>query len=419
MTNSELRTVNLDEKNMDNSTHNNTNDNNINNYHQEKNKKMYNEIRKMLDASYNSGGDMLSTFSSKLITKYGYDSFENSRICESDKNEPILDPKNSKFTAFPIVHNNIWKMYKDQMACFWTAEEIDLSTDYKDFLTLNEDEQHFIKMILAFFAQSDGIVNFNLGERFTREIQITEAQFAYTYQMMMENIHGEVYSLMLDNIVKDPEEKKKLFNAIETIPSIKTMADWAFKWIDSSDSFAHRVVAFAIVEGIFFSGAFAAIYWLRKYKNTRNMSSTGKSFMYGLTSSNDLIARDEGLHTRFACELYKLVENKLSQNEIYKIMAPAVKIAQEFMIESIPVRLIGMNNKSMCDYISYVSDRLLNMLGYKKLYHVKNPFKFMDTIALTKKKNFFEVTPVEYQNSNINDKKRKNGNKKLLINNDF
>jgi len=316
-------------------------------------------------------------------------------------NEPLLDVKNRKLTAFPITYPSLWKKYKEQMACMWKAEEIDFSNDYNDFMTLNTNEQHFIEMILAFFAASDGIVNFNLSERFTREIQITEALFAYQFQEMMENIHSEVYSLMLDNIVRDPKRKAFLFDAVKNVPSVKLMADWAFKWIDSSDSLAHRIVAFAVVEAVFFSGAFAAIFWIKKYKNKE---SNSKQFMAGLIKSNKFISRDEGLHCKFACELYGLIVNKLSSREVNDIVKDGVRIAQAFMTEAIPVRLIGMNDVSMCDYIEYIGDRLLIMLGYKKVFNKQNPFKFMETIGLNDKTNFFEERAHEYQDAHIMNK---------------
>ncbi|GAI11845.1 unnamed protein product, partial [marine sediment metagenome] len=232
------------------------------------------------------------------------------KLSDVDKNEPILNPKNKRFTVFPIQYQSIWDEYHKQFACFWRAEEIDFSGDYDDFLSLSKDEQHFIKMIIAFFAASDGIVNMNLGERFSREIQIMEAQIAYNFQMMMEDIHGKIYSLMLENIVRDPKEKEFMFNAIENVPSIKLMADWAFKWIDSSESFGHRVIAFAIVEAVFFSGAFASIFWIKKYK-AKHSGSSSKQFMNGLIQSNKFIARDEGMHAGFACEIYKLLNHKV------------------------------------------------------------------------------------------------------------
>ncbi len=329
--------------------------------------------------------------------------------------EPLLDPKNQRFTAFPITYPDIWEEYKKQQACYWKAEEIDFSKDYGDFKKLNKGEQHFIEMILAFFAASDGIVNFNLSERFTREIQITEALFAYQFQIMMENVHSQVYSMMLEEIVKDTKKKNKLFNAIETIPAVKMMADWAFEWIESDKSFAHRLVAFAIVEGVFFSGAFAAIFWLKKYKQQK---SSSKPFMDGLVMSNKFISRDEGLHYNFACVLYKHIVNKLPQEEIEKMVRSSTKIAQYFMTEAIPVKLIGMNNDMMNQYIEYISDMLLNRLGYDKIYNKKNPFKFMETIGLNDKTNFFDRRPHEYQDAHIMDKNN-NESGEFVITEDF
>jgi ribonucleotide reductase beta subunit family protein with ferritin-like domain len=559
--------------------------------------------------------------------------------------EPILDKKNMKYTAYPIAYDNIWKLYKEQVASFWKAEEIDFSKDYEDFLTLNDDEQYFVEMLFAFFAASDGIVNFNLIERFLNEICNTEILFTYQFQAMMENIHcvsgdtfiltdkgyfqigllenknirvwngcefsevtvrntgksclyrvslsngmhldctpehkwfideennegkkivfsrnlevgniiydyelpiinseddsleekigwfeeiceaigifyyndcelnlnisdsnleligslqfmltilgvnselydsglnineyeiqqlfklgfnprtinlhnhvfkncikrvilishveilegisdtycfnepfrhagifngiltgqSEVYSLMLDNIVKDVKKKEFLFNAIENVESVKMMADWAFKWIESPKSFSFRVIAFAIVEGVFFSGAFAAIFWLKKYKNKNNQSK-GKPFMDGLIKSNKFIARDEGMHARTACEIYGLLNNKLSNKDVHEIMDEGVKIAENFMIEALPVRLIGMNSESMCNYIEYIADRLLGMLGHNKIYNKKNPFKFMETIGLSDKTNFFETRPTEYQDPHVMNV----GNKSdITINDDF
>lgn len=312
-----------------------------------------------------------------------------------DSNEPILSEENRRFTLYPIKYPGIFDLYKKQLAAFWKAEEIDFSNDYDDFCKLNEDEQHFIEMTLAFFAASDGIVNFNLSNRFLSDVKIMEAQVAYTFQMMMENVHSEVYSLMLDNIVRDKERKAFLFNAIENIPSVKLMAEWAFKWIESSESFAHRVVAFAVVEGIFFSGAFASIYWLKKYK------CSGKRFLDGLIKSNEFIARDEGMHTDFACTIYSLLENRLSTKTVENIVKEGVGIAQNFIVESLPVRLIGMNEGMMCDYIQFVGDRLLVALGYSKVYNTSNPFPFMETIGMMQKTNFFETRPTEYQSAYV------------------
>jgi ribonucleoside-diphosphate reductase beta chain len=312
-------------------------------------------------------------------------------MSEIDSSEPILNPAKERFTVFPIEYNDIWEMYKTQMAAFWRAEEIDFSKDHDDFETLNKDEQHFIKMILAFFAASDGIVNFNLRERFLKDVKIMEAQICYSFQMMIENVHSETYSLMLESLVKDPAEKEKLFNAIETVPSVKKMADWAFKWIDSRDRFAYRVVAFAIVEGIFFSGAFAAIFWLKKYRGN------GRHFMNGLIKSNEFIARDEGMHTSFACLLYSHLINKLNEDEIHAMISDAVSIAKTFTEDAIQCKLIGMNEKLMNQYIEYVGDRLAIMLGYSKIFNSINPFDFMESIGMLRKTNFFESRPTEYQ----------------------
>lgn len=325
--------------------------------------------------------------------------FENYEIEKKVENfnnieiEDILNPDNKQFTTYPIKYQSIWDMYQKQLSCFWKAQEIDFSKDYDDFKTLNKDEQHFIKMILAFFASSDGIINFNLGSRFLNEIQIPEALTCYTFQMMMENIHSEVYSLMLDNLVKDKKEKDILLNSIKTIPSIKTIADWSFKWICSKESFAHRVIAFAVIEGILFSGTFASIFWIKKYK------SNGKIFLQGLIKSNEFISRDEGLHTLFACEIYKLLKYKLPQEEVYNIIKDGVKVSQSFMNDSLPVKLIGMSNDLMNDYLEYVADRLLVLLGYEKLYGKQNPFQFMETIGMLQKTNFFESRPTEYQSA--------------------
>ena len=310
-----------------------------------------------------------------------------------DKNEKILKEDNKRFTIYPIEYHDIWDMYKKQLACFWKVEEIDFSKDQKDFESLNQDEQHFLKWILAFFAASDGIVNFNLAERFTKDVKIMEAQVAYSFQIMMENIHGEAYSLMLDNIIKDEDERKFLFNAIENIPSVKKMADWAFKWITSSKTFAHRIVAFAIVEGVFFSGAFAAIFWFKKYKNK------GQMFLQGLTKSNEFIARDEGMHCDFACMLYSHLDTKLDKSVVYDIMDEAVQIAKMYMDDALPYKLLGMNSSSMGTYIEYIGDRLLVSLNYHKKYKCDNPFKFMETIGLPGKTNFFEMRPTEYQSA--------------------
>jgi ribonucleoside-diphosphate reductase beta chain len=334
---------------------------------------------------------------------------KESQINKNDKLKPeeLLNQNKRRYSIFPIEYKKVWDAYKTQEANFWKAEEIDFSKDYDDYLKLNKDEQHFIKMILAFFANADGIVNFNLGERFVREIEIMEVQVALRYQMMMEDIHGETYSLMLDSLIKDKKEKTYLLNSIKTVPSIKRMADWAFKWIDSSKKFAYRVIAFAIVEGIFFSGAFAAIYWFKK---------THKGMMSGLVKSNEFIARDEGQHTQFSCLMYSMLNNKLTQNEVYEIMDEGVYISKNFVDDAIPVRLIGMNNDKLNDYIEFIADRLLITLGYQKKYNKTNPFKFMETIGMINKTNFFENRPTDYQSASVNNKSKKG---KFNISEDF
>lgn len=287
-------------------------------------------------------------------------------------------------------------MYKKAEASFWTAEEVDLSKDQADWETLNSDEQYFISHVLAFFAASDGIVNENLVERFSQEVQIAEARCFYGFQIMIENIHSEMYSLLIDTYIKDPTEREYLFGAIENIECIKKKADWAMRWIsDDTSSFGERLVAFAAVEGIFFSGAFASIFWLKK---------RGK--MAGLTFSNELISRDEGLHTDFACLLFSLLRNRPSAETVKKIITEAVEIEKEFMTEALPVNLIGMNAKLMAVYIEFVADRLLVALGLPKHYKVENPFDFMDLISLQGKTNFFEKKVSEYQKAGVMQKER-------------
>ena len=305
--------------------------------------------------------------------------------------EPILQENKDRFVIFPIKHQDIWEWYKKQEACIWTAEEIDLHTDLNDWNNkLNADEKYFIKHILAFFAASDGIVNENLAENFVSEVQYPEAKFFYGFQIMMENIHSETYSLLIDTYVKDEAEKHELFHAIETFPAIKEKAEWALKWI-SSDSFAERLIAFAAVEGIFFSGSFCSIYWLKK-----------RGLMPGLTFSNELISRDEGLHTDFACLLYSMLQfTKLTEQTIRGIICEAVDIEIEFITQSLPVDLIGMNSRLMIQYIKFVADRLLCALGHQKVYHDQNPFDWMELISLSGKTNFFERRTGEYQKSGV------------------
>ena len=317
--------------------------------------------------------------------------------------EPILDQESRRFTLFPITYNTLWELYKKQLASFWKAEEIDFSKDREDFESLSENEQHYIKRILGFFAASDGIVNFNLGTRFLNELVPMEATVCYTYQMMMESIHSESYSIMLDNLVRNTEERMMLFNSIKTVDSIKNISDWAFKWIDSDLPFAYRVVAFCVVEGVFFSGAFASIFWLKRFK------SNGRLFLSGLIKSNEFIARDEGQHVQFGVEIYKLLRNKLTTQQVYSIIDEGVTISRMFYADALPVRLLGINEDSMMDYIMYVSDRLLVELGYEKKYNKQNPFAFMETIGMQSKTNFFESRPTEYQSAHVlGDKENKN-----------
>jgi len=305
--------------------------------------------------------------------------------------EPILKENPNRFVLFPIQHNDIWEMYKKQEASIWTAEELDLSPDLVDWESkLNDDERFFIKHVLAFFAASDGIVNENLAENFLSEVQYTEAKFFYGFQVMMENIHSETYSLLIDTYIKDTKEKNYLFNAIETFEPVKKKADWAMRWIDKG-SYAERLISFAAVEGIFFSGSFCSIFWLKK-----------RGLMPGLTFSNELISRDEGLHCDFACMLYNNhLVNKLPKQQVQKIIADAVEIEKEFVTESLPVRLIGMNADLMSQYIEFVADRLLTELGNDKIYNTSNPFDFMDMINLQGKTNFFEKRVGEYQKAGV------------------
>jgi len=310
--------------------------------------------------------------------------------------EPILKENKDRFVIFPIQHSDIWEFYKKAEASFWTAEEIDLSQDLKDWESkMNDDEKHFIKHVLAFFAASDGIVNENLAENFVAEVQYTEAKFFYGFQIAVENIHSETYSLLIDTYVKDPKEKDYLFHAIETMDCVKKKADWALRWIDEG-SFAERLIAFAAVEGIFFSGSFCSIFWLKK-----------RGLMPGLSFSNELISRDEGLHCDFACLLYSNhLNNKLPVETIQEIIKDAVSIEKEFVTDALPVKLIGMNSDLMCQYIEFVADRLLAELGCPKIYNSKNPFDFMEMISLQGKTNFFEKRVGEYQKAGVMDSEK-------------
>ena len=304
--------------------------------------------------------------------------------------EKILEENKNRFVLFPLVHHDIWDYYKKAQQVFWTAEEIDLQQDFTDWEKLNEGEKHFVKHILSFFAASDGIVNENLAENFVSEVQYTEAKFFYGFQIMMENIHSETYSLLIDTYIKDKEEQNHLFNAIDTVPAVQKKAEWALKWI-GSESFVERLVAFAAVEGIFFSGSFCSIFWLKK-----------RGLMPGLSFSNELISRDEGLHTDFAVHLYNNhIENKLSRERLIEIIDSALVIEKEFITEALPVSLIGMNSNLMKQYLEYVSDRLLMDLGVGKVYNAENPFDFMQNIALQNKTNFFEKRVADYVKSGV------------------
>ncbi|WP_272021754.1 ribonucleotide-diphosphate reductase subunit beta [Olleya namhaensis] len=312
----------------------------------------------------------------------------------SQEIEPILAENKDRFVIFPIQHHDLWEWYKKSMASIWTAEEIDLHQDITDWTEkLTDDERYFIKHVLAFFAASDGIVNENLAENFVNEVQYSEAKFFYGFQIMMENIHSETYSLLIDTYVKDEAEKNGLFNAIETFPAIKKKADWALKWIDSP-SFAERLIAFAAVEGIFFSGSFCAIFWLKK-----------RGIMPGLTFSNELISRDEGMHCDFAVHLHENhLVNKVPKERIKEIIVDALNIEREFITESLPVSLIGMNSKLMTQYLEFVTDSLLDDLGCDKVYNTANPFDFMEMISLQGKTNFFEKRVGDYQKAGVMNK---------------
>ncbi|KDQ64876.1 hypothetical protein JAAARDRAFT_117128 [Jaapia argillacea MUCL 33604] len=306
--------------------------------------------------------------------------------------EPLLMESKRRFVLFPIQYNEIWRMYKQAESSFWTAEEMDLAQDLSDWNhRLNDNERYFISHILAFFAASDGIINENLVERFSKEVQVAEARCFYGFQVMMENVHSETYSLLIDTYVKDPHEREYLFDAIETIPCIKRKANWALKWISDKHSvFAERLIAFAAVEGIFFSGSFASIFWLKK-----------RGLMPGLTFSNELISRDEGMHTDFACLLFSHLRRRPHPDTIRAIITEAVEIEQEFLTNALPVALIGMNAQLMCQYIEFVADRLLVALGNGKVYHSSNPFDFMENISLQGKTNFFEKRVSEYSRANF------------------
>jgi ribonucleoside-diphosphate reductase beta chain len=317
--------------------------------------------------------------------------------------EPLLQENKDRFVLFPIKHKDIWEMYKKAEASFWTAEEIDLASDQADWNgKLNDNERHFIKHVLAFFAASDGIVNENLAVNFLNEVQSPEARCFYGFQVMMENIHSETYSLLIDTYIKDPIEKDRLLHAIDTVPCVGRKADWAMKWI-SNGTFAERLIAFAAVEGIFFSGSFCSIFWLKK-----------RGLMPGLSFSNELISRDEGLHCDFACLLYtQHIKNKMPVEKVTEIITNAVTIEKEFVSDALPVKLIGMNCDLMCQYIEFVADRLLLALGCPKFYNAANPFDFMEMISLQGKTNFFEKRVAEYQKAGVMGKDAENNVFKL------
>jgi ribonucleoside-diphosphate reductase beta chain len=310
------------------------------------------------------------------------------------ESEELLTETKNRFVIYPIKYDKIWKMFKTAESSFWTAEEIDLSKDIDDWEKLSDNERYFIKHILAFFAASDGIVNENLALRFYNEVKIAEARAFYGFQVAIENIHSEMYSLMIDTFIKDNQEKDNLFNAIDTIPCIKKKADWALRWIEDKDTtFAKRLIAFAVVEGIFFSGAFCSIFWLKE-----------RGLMPGLCTSNEFISRDEGLHCEFATLLYSMIKNRLSEEEVSDLIREAVDIEIEFITDAIPCNLLGMNAELMKEYIKFVADRLIVQLGYEKLYNVRNPFPFMDRISLEHKTNFFENRESNYSKANVGQK---------------
>lgn len=323
--------------------------------------------------------------------------------------EPILQENKDRFVIFPIKHRDLWEYYKKAEASFWVAEELDLSADLDHWHNiLTDDERHFIKHVLAFFAASDGIVNENLAENFLSEVQFPEAKFFYGFQVMMENIHSETYSLLIDTYIKDEAEKNYLFHAIDTLDCVKKKADWALRWI-SNASFAERLIAFAAVEGIFFSGSFCSIFWLKK-----------RGLMPGLSFSNELISRDEGMHCDFATHIYRHhIKNKLPQERVIQIISNAVEIEKEFITDALPVRLIGMNADLMSQYIEFVADRLLGELGCPKIYNATNPFPFMDMISLEGKTNFFEKRVAEYRKAGVSTKQTKPEDSVISFDSDF
>ena len=331
--------------------------------------------------SVDTGRDSINDEATKVISLHK----------RKEAEEDILKENPNRFVIFPIQHEAVWQMYKKAKGSFWTAEELDLSKDYKDWEKLNDGERHFLSHVLAFFAASDGIVNENLAVNFMRNVQWPEARAFYGFQIAMENIHGETYSLLIDTYIKNKDEKERLFNAIETVPCVRKKADWAIKWMESEEAdFASRLMAFAAVEGIFFSGAFCAIFWIKE-----------RGILPGLTTSNEFISRDEGLHAEFACLLYGMLKHKLSKTRAHKMIREAVRIEKEFITDALPVSLIGMNAKMMSQYLEFVADRLLVQLGYPKIWNTANPFPFMERISLEGKDNFFEKRVSNYSKAGV------------------
>jgi ribonucleoside-diphosphate reductase beta chain len=326
-----------------------------------------------------------------------------------ENNEEMLLKKNDRLAIFPIQHDDMWDMYKKSVSAFWTPEELDLSKDIDDFNKLTENEKTFIKHILAFFSSSDTIVNINLGERFLNDVQVLEAKFFYAFQMAIENIHSETYSLLIDTYFKDPVEKQQAFNAVNHMPCIKKKADWCFKWIEDENApFSQRLLAFALVEGVFFSGAFCSIFWLKE-----------RGLMQGLSFSNELISRDEGMHVEFAVLLYSKLENKLSQATVHRIFKEAVEVEKVFINDSIPCSMLGMNADLMCLYIEFVADRLLTQLNYEKIWNSANPFPFMERISIESKSNFFESRVSQYSKANVGGKQEHSQIRKFDLEADF
>jgi ribonucleoside-diphosphate reductase beta chain len=327
----------------------------------------------------------------------------------SNSNYEILLKPSDRLTIFPIEHNDMWEMYKKAVSAFWTPEELDLSKDVDDFNKLNEKERTFIKHILAFFSSSDTIVNINLGERFLNDVQVLEAKFFYAFQMAIENIHSETYSLLIDTYFKDPKEKSEALNAINYMPCIKKKADWCFKWIEDENApFSQRLLAFALVEGVFFSGAFCSIFWLKE-----------RGLMQGLSFSNELISRDEAMHVEFAVLLYSKIENRLPQTTVHQIVKEAVEVEKVFINDSIPCSMLGMNANLMCLYIEFVADRLLTQLNYDKIWNSANPFPFMERISIESKSNFFESRVSQYSKANVGSNQNHSELRKFNLDADF